>query len=115
MTTLRLPATTNAANWSFKTGYDTRIFGKNHYRAFDLRDGSIRLVRGLRVEQPEIDAISARRDNGRIASFDNSMAWVFYKPDVAKPPAPGGRLVPATYEIDWTADTVPCLSPATMR
>jgi len=115
VTTLRLPATTNAANWSFKSGYDTRIFGKNYYRAFDLRDGSIRMVRGLRVEQPEIDAVSARRDNGRIAGFDNSMAWVSYKPDVAKPLDPGGKVVPATYEIDWTADTVPCLSPATMR
>ncbi|HET6523285.1 DUF3857 domain-containing protein [Sphingopyxis sp.] len=115
VTTLRLPATTNAANWSFKSGYDTRIFGMNYYRAFDLRDGAIRMIRGLRVEQPEIDAVSARRDNGRIAGFDNSMAWVSYKPEVAKPHDPTGRVVPATYDIDWTADTVPCLSPATMR
>ena len=115
VTTLRLPATTNAANWSFKSGYDTRIFGMNYYRAFDLRDGAIRMIRGLRVEQPEIDAVSARRDNGRIAGFDNSMAWVSYKPEVAKPHDPRGRVVPATYDIDWTADTVPCLSPATMR
>ena len=115
VTTLRLPATTNAANWSFKSGYDTRIFGMNYYRAFDLRDGAIRMIRGLRVEQPEIDAVSARRDNGRIAGFDNSIAWVSYKPDVAKPHDPKGRVVPATYDIDWTADTVPCLSPATMR
>jgi len=43
------------------------------------------------------------------------MAWVFYKPAVAKPLVPGSRVVPATDEIDWTADTVPCLSPATMR
>ncbi|SBV34766.1 Transglutaminase-like protein [uncultured Sphingopyxis sp.] len=112
VTTLRLPATTNAANWSFKSGYDTRIFGKNYYRAFDLRDGAIRMVRGLRVEQPEIDAASARRDNGRIAGFDNSMAWVSYKPEVAKPHDPASRVVPATYDIDWTADKVPCLSPA---
>lgn len=115
VTTLRLPATTNAANWSFNTSYDTRIFGKNYYRAFDLRDGSIRMVRGLRVEKPEIDAVSARRDNGRIAGFDNSMAWASYKPAVAKPLATGGRTVPATYEIDWTADNVPCLSPAATR
>ncbi|MBO9698014.1 MAG: DUF3857 domain-containing protein [Sphingopyxis sp.] len=115
VTTLRLPATTNVASWSFKSGYDTHIFGKNYYRAFDVRDGSIRMIRGLRVEQPEIDAISARRDNGRIAGFDNSMAWVFYKPDATRPLAPAGKVVPATYEIDWTADTVPCLSPATTR
>src|SRR3546814_1561935 len=91
------------------------FFGMNYYRAFDLRGGAIRMIRGLRVEQPEIDAVSARRDNGRIAGFDNSMAWVSYKPDVAKPHDPRGRIVPATYDIDWTADTVPCLSPATMR
>src|SRR3546814_10721261 len=64
VTTLRLPAATDAANWSFKPGYDTRIFGMNYYRAFDLRGGAIRMIRGLRVEQPEIDAVSARRDNG---------------------------------------------------
>src|SRR3546814_16609263 len=54
VTTLRLPAATDAANWSFKPGYDTRIFGMNYYRAFDLRGGAIRMIRGLRVEQPEI-------------------------------------------------------------
>lgn len=115
VTTLRLPATTNAANWSFNSEYDTRIFGMNYYRAFDLRDGAIRMIRGLRVEKPEIDATSARRDNGRIARFDNSMAWAYFKPDVSKPVDAGRPVVPATYDIDWTADTVPCLSPATMR
>lgn len=115
VTTLRLPTATNAANWSFKSGYDTRIFGKNYYRAFDLRDGAIRMIRGLRVEQIEIDAASARRDNGRIATFDNSMAWVSYKPGVAKPHDPASRVVPATYDIDWTADDVPCLSPAAIN
>lgn len=115
VTTLRLPSTTNAANWSFKSGYDTRIFGRNYYRAFDLRDGAIRMIRGHRVEQLEIDATGARSDNGRIAGFDNSMAWVFYKPDAAQPAVVAGRVVPATYDIDWTADSVPCLSPATIR
>ncbi|MDK2761871.1 MAG: DUF3857 domain-containing transglutaminase family protein [Sphingopyxis sp.] len=115
VTTLRLPTTTDAANWSFKSGYDTRIFGRNYYRAFDLRDGAIRMVRGLRVEQPEIDAVSARRDNGRIAAFDNSMAWVSYRSAVSKPHPADARVVPATYDIDWTADDAPCLSPATKR
>lgn len=113
VTTLRLPTTTNAANWSFKSGYDTRIFGRNYYRAFDLRDGAIRMIRASRVEQTEIDAVSARRDNGRIAAFDNSMAWVSYRPNVSKPQPADNRAVPATYDMDWTADDVPCLSPAT--
>lgn len=115
VTTLRLPSATDAANWTFKSGFDTRIFGKNYYRAFDVRDGSIRMIRGLRVERQEIDAVSARQDNGRIAGFDNSMAWVFYKPTGGGSPDPSRKVVPATYDIDWTADVVPCLSPATMR
>ncbi len=115
VTTLRLPATTDAANWSSRSGYDTRIFGRNYYRAFDIRDGAIRMIRASRVEQTEIDAVSARRDNGRIAAFDNSMAWVSYRPAVSKAQPAGNRAVPATYDIDWTADDVPCLSPATKR
>lgn len=115
VTTLRLPTATNAANWTFKSGFDTRIFGMNYYRAFDVRDGSIRMIRGLRVEQQEIDAASARQDNGRIASFDNSKAWVFYSPDGGGLPDPSRKVVPTTYDIDWTADIVPCLSTATPR
>jgi len=115
VTTLRFPETTAAANWSSKPGYDTRIFGRNYYRAFDIRDGAIRMIRASRVEQTEIDAVSARRDNGRIAAFDNSMGWVSYRADVSKPQPADNRAVPATYDIDWTADDVPCLSPATKR
>lgn len=115
VTTLRLPSATNAANWTFKSGFDARIFGKNYYRAFDVRDGSIRMIRGFRVEHQEIEAASARRDNGRIASFDNSKAWVFYSPEGGGVPDPGRKIVPATYDIDWTADIVPCLSPAKPR
>lgn len=115
VTTVRLPSTTDDADWTFKSGFDTHIFGKNYYRAFDVRDGSIRMVRGLRVDQQEIDAVSARQDNGRIAAFDNSMAWIYYSPDGGAAPNPGRKVVPATYDIDWTADNVPCLSPAAMR
>jgi len=112
VTTVRLPATTKAANWTFKSGIDNHIFGRNYYRAFDLRDGSIRMIRGLRVDSREIDAAGARQDNGRIAAFDNSKGWIFYEPlgDVA--PSPARKLVPSTYDIDWTADNVPCLPPA---
>jgi hypothetical protein len=115
VTTVRLPSATKAANWSSKSGYDTHIFGQNYYRAFELRDGSIRMVRGFRVETQEIDAESARRDNGRIANFDNSMAWIYYDPAGQQSPDRSGKSVPATFDIDWTADTVPCLSPATTR
>lgn len=112
VTTVRLPEATNPRHWSFNTAFDTRIFGRNYYRAFELRDGAIRMVRGSRVEQQEIDAAAARRDNDRIAAFDNTMARISYDPTGARSAAASGRSVPATYEIDWTADNVPCLSPA---
>lgn len=115
VTTVRLPSATKPAQWSSKPSFDQRIFGRNYYRAFDLRDGAIRMVRGSRVERREIDAATARQDNGRVASFDNSMGWIFYNPGRQRGSSFGGKVVPATYEIDWTADDVPCLSPATVR
>lgn len=66
VTTVRLPTSTTPEQWSSKESYDTRLFGRNYYRAWELRDGSIRMVRGSRVEQPEIDAAAAQRDNARI-------------------------------------------------
>lgn len=115
VTTVRPPSTTTEANWTYKSGFDTHIFGQNYYRAFDIRDGSIRMVRGFRVENREIDAASARRDNGRIASFDNSMGWIFYAPEGGGAPSAARKRVPATYDIDWTADNVPCLSAAALN
>lgn len=112
VTTVRLPADTRSGQWSFKPGYDTHIFGRNYYRAFELRDGAIRMVRGFRVEEQEIDAASARRENDRIAAFDNSMAWIFYDPAGQKNPSGTGNNVPATYDLDWTSDSVPCHSAA---
>ncbi|WP_235037671.1 MULTISPECIES: DUF3857 domain-containing protein [unclassified Novosphingobium] len=108
VTTVRLPSTTKPQQWSHKDDIDTRIFGRTYYRAFDVRDGALRMVRGLRVEQKEVDAASARRDNARIAKFDNSMAWITYDPSGANEDSQATRPVPATYEIDWTADNVPC-------
>jgi transglutaminase-like putative cysteine protease len=110
VTTVRLPQATKPEHWSFNTAYDARIFGMNYQRAFELRDGAIRMVRAVRHEQQEIDAAAARRDNARIAAFDNSMAVITYDPAGGTPAPTVGRRVPATYEIDWTADTVPCLS-----
>lgn len=113
VTTVRLPLSTRASQWSSKPGFDTRIFGRNYYRAFELRDHAIRMVRGSRVERREIDAATARRDNARIAAFDNSMGWIFYQPARQKMAVGNGQQVPATYELDWTIEDVPCLADAT--
>ena len=110
VTTVRLPESTQTSRWSFNSSFDTRLFGRNYYRAFEIRDRAIRMVRGSRVEQRELDAATARRDNARIAAFDNSMAWITYNPLRGGADARTGANVPATYEIDWTADNVPCLS-----
>ena len=68
------------------------------------------MIRGSRIEQPEIDAATAQRDNARVAAFDNSMAYVFYDPASKKASVGRGEAVPATYDIDWTAKNVPCTS-----
>lgn len=116
VTTVRLPPATRPGQWSHKDGIDTMMFGRAYYRAFDVRDGALRMIRGDRVEQKEVDAASARRDNGRIPRFDNSMAWITYDPNgVSDIADQGGVAVPATYEIDWTADVVPCLPPELMN
>lgn len=107
-TTVRLPASTQPRQWSSKASYDTRLFGKSYHRAWELRDGSIRMVRGSRVEEPEIDVETAARDNARIAGFDNSMGWISYKPGGRKAAVGAGETVPATYDFDWTAKDVPC-------
>lgn len=110
VTTVRVPSATQSAHWSFTPGYDARFFGRNYYRAIEMRGGTIRMVRGFRVERDEIDVALARRDNARLTAFDNSMAWVFYNPDSLGPRPLAHRPVPATDEIDWTADDVPCLA-----
>lgn len=113
VTTVRVPEATQAAHWSFNSQYDTRMFGASYHRAFEMRDGAIRMIRGFRVEQPEVDAATARRDNARIADFNNSMAWIYYDPNGERSPARNTEPVPATYEIDWAAEGVPCLGPST--
>jgi hypothetical protein len=115
VTTVRLPSSTQAKQWSSKASFDTHIFGRHYYRAWEMRDGSIRMIRGSRVEQPEIDAATAEHDNGRIAAFDNSMGWIFYDPAGQRASVGSGEKVPATYDFDWTASDVPCLSPSNSR
>lgn len=109
VTTLRVPADTRLDRWSTKLGYDTVMFGARYYRGFERRDGAIRMIRGFRVEAPEVSAQGARKENERIADFDNSMAWTFYDPSAPVPLTKVGKPIPATDEIDWTAEVVPCL------
>jgi hypothetical protein len=109
VTTVRLPTTTAARQWSSKASYDTHIFGRAYHRAWELRDGAIRMIRGSRVEQTEIDSAIAKRDNDRIAKFDNSMGYIFYDPAGQKTAVGDGETVPATYDFDWTADEPPCI------
>lgn len=110
VTTVRLPKSTEMSRWSFKPGYDTVMFGRNYYRAVDLRDGAIRMIRGSRIVEQEIDVARASKDNDRITAFDNSKAWIFYTPANAPAPLKERQRVPATFDIDWTADVVPCTS-----
>ena len=111
-TTVRLPGSTRAKQWSSKASYDARLFGRDYHRAWELRDGAIRMIRGSRIDQPEIDAVAAKRDNGRVAAFDNSMGYIFFSPSDRNGAVGKGEKVPATYDIDWTGANVPCLSPA---
>lgn len=110
VTTVRIPNATKLENWSTKESFDTRMFGRNYYRAFDRRDGTIRMVRGSRTTLLEIDPETARKDNDRIPGFDNSMGWIFYDPSADEPLRRADRLVPTTDGIDWTAPSVPCLA-----
>jgi len=110
VTTVRIPTTTKLDHWSHKSGFDVHIFGKNYYRAFDRRDDTIRMVRGFRVEQEELSAATAQKDNSRIASFDNSMGYVFYDPASVTSGQEGSKPVPTTFDLDWTENDVPCLS-----
>jgi hypothetical protein len=111
VTTVRLPSSSQAEQWSSNASFDTRIFGRNYHRAWELRAGAIRMVRGSRIEQPEIDPAAAQHDNDRIDAFDNSMGWIFYSPSGHQEWVGSGEHVPATYDFDWTAGDVPCLSP----
>lgn len=110
VTTVRIPSNTKIDQWASKAGFDTRLFGRHYYRAFDFRDNAVRMVRGSRVEQQEIDPAMVKRDNERIATFDNSMGYVFYDPASKNYDTVSEIKVPATFEIDWTADNVPCLA-----
>lgn len=111
VTTVRLPNDTDIDSWGYNSVFDTMLYGELFYRMMELRksDRTLRLVRGNRVEEPEIPPQKAERDNGRLARFDNSMAILSYQP--GEKPEPWGRLAPvaAISEFDWTGLNPPCL------
>jgi len=111
VTTIRLPASTQPKQWTSKPSFVQHLFGRTYYRAWELRNGSIRMVRASRVEQPEITAANARRDNARVAGFDNSMGWISYEPAGRKMSVGNGEHVPTTEEVDWASPAAACLPP----
>ncbi len=73
---------TDLKNWGFNSVFDTMIFGRLYYRMMERNsDRTIRMVRGSRVERPEITSATALKDNARIEDFDNSKANVYYDPE----------------------------------
>ena len=110
VTTVLLPEDTDLENWGYNSTFDTMMFGRAYYRMIQkAEDRTIRMVRGSKVIDVEIDAERAKRDNERIADFDNSMAWIKYNPMREFEPWGNIKPVPATFEIDWTGPNVPCL------
>ncbi|HTM94481.1 MAG TPA: transglutaminase, partial [Croceibacterium sp.] len=109
VTTVRVPSATKLANWSVNSAYDTEYFGGRYHRAFEKRDGTIRMIRGFRVQRPEISAAAARADNSRVGQFDNSMAWIYYDAKNIDSAISKGVRVPAVNEIDWTTEDAACL------
>jgi hypothetical protein len=112
VTTIRLPQSTQPRQWTSKPSFVQHLFGRTYYRAWELRDGSVRMIRTSRVEQPEIDAATARRDNARVPGFDNSMGWISYDPAERNGSVGRGEHVPTTDEVNWASADAPCLPPA---
>jgi len=109
VTTVRLPDDTSLENWGYNSTFETEIFGRSYYRMMERRDDrTIRMLRVSRVEQAEISAEKARRDNERIDDFDNSKAVIKYAPKKIMKAWGIKRPVPATYEINWASPDAPC-------
>ncbi len=112
---MRLPADTRLEEWSVNSWIETILFGRIFYRQMQLAsDHTLRLVRGSRVEEPEITVSAAERDNGRLARFDNSMALLTWTKDARQDHSHAQQPVPATFAFDWTSAAAPCL-PETLR
>jgi hypothetical protein len=116
VTTMRLPDNTDLVNWRFNSTFDTMLFGRAFYRLMELRkDRTLRLVRGSRVEESEISAQKALRDNQRLRDFDNSMATLVYHPGASSEPTIPPRPIPAISELDWTGRGAPCMPPDMLK
>lgn len=111
VTTLVLPADTKPAQWSFNSTYDTQLYGRTYYRAFELRDGAIRMIRASRPTLRELAAAAAKRDTEKLVNFDNSMAMVSFDPKGQNSAFRPGGPVPTTEEADWLRDTSACGPP----
>jgi hypothetical protein len=110
VTTMRLPADTKLEEWSVNSWIDTILFGRSFYRRMQLApDHTLRMVRGSRVEEPEIPLATAERDNGRLARFDNSMALLYWTKGAKEDQSDEQQPVPAAFEFDWTSAAAPCL------
>lgn len=110
VTTVRLPEATPETDWWYNTAFDTMMYGQTFRRSFERRDGAVRMIRSNRTLLLEIDPASAARDNGRLANFDNSMGWLRYEPG-RDSTLVSRETVPATYDLDWVADSSACLTP----
>lgn len=126
VTTVRLPLGTAETDWSHSGAFLQDYFGRMFYRAFEIRDGSARMIRGSWTTQAEITAAAAAADNARLGDFDNSMATIRYRPGRAAANRGNdtpirvlvirsgetrpfvAESVPAVAEQDWLAANVPC-------
>ena len=108
-TTVRLPEETLEENWTYNSAFATEMFGESYLRAFERADGEIRMMRLMRTEQPEISAAAARRDNERIAAFDNSMARIEWDPDHRSSTRVAGSVASA-HDTSWDTLSQACAS-----
>lgn len=111
VTTVRVPSDTSLEDWSFNSTIDLMLYGRVYYRAWDRLDGTIRMVRGGRTEEPEIAPARAQRDNGRLSGFDNSMAWAYFTPGKPIERSAVPPVVPASWDPVWISSSPPCLPP----
>jgi hypothetical protein len=107
ITTITLPDATEPENWSHNTAIDTSLYEHTYYRTWERSGRVIRMIRGSRTENPEVSTAIARRDNPRLALFDNSMARVEYTPTDESAEGIGGSA--AISNIDWAMSGGGCL------
>lgn len=115
VTTVRVPEDFPIDNWYHNSEIDVSLFGRVNWRVYEKGDGAITMIRGVYTQQPEISTSKAAKDNMRVADFDNSMAKIYYSTAAFYGNAGNDTEAPATYEIDWTAEDVPCAPPDLLK